>query len=55
MKDRAEGFQLSLTTRLLRQLSLTHRQTSITEEEDEDYQKWGYFAFLPVSKIKHVR
>lgn len=49
MKDRAEGFQLALTTHLLRQLSLTDRQLSITSQEDEDFDKWGYFALLPVS------
>ena len=49
-KDRAEGFKLSLTTKLLRQLSLTERQTSVSSLDDEDYDKWGYFSYLPVSE-----
>ena len=47
-KDRAAGFQVALTTRLLRQLSLSDRQVSIGSDDDE-YDKWGYFGMLPVS------
>ena len=45
---------MALTTRLLRQLSLKDRQTSITSissQDDEDIDKWGYFAILPVSEF----
>lgn len=49
-KDRAEGFEVAITTRLLRQLSLLDRQTSVSsQDEDEDCEKWGYWALLPVS------
>ncbi len=52
-RDRAEGFQLALTSKLLRQLSLTDRQTSITDQDDEEFDKWGYFAYLPVRKSQY--
>ncbi len=46
--DRAEGFQVGVTARLMRQLSLTDRQTSIGSD-DEEFEKWGYFGMLSVS------
>ena len=52
MRDRAKGFQLALTTRLLRQMSLAERQTSVTSQDDKDFDKWGAFALLPVSVEK---
>ena len=45
--DRAHGFQIDVTARLIRQLSLTDRQTSINNE-DEEFEKWGYFGMLAV-------
>lgn len=47
-KDRGEGFLTSLTTRLLKHMSLVERQVSV-EEDTEEYDKWGYFSWLPVS------
>ena len=48
-RDRREGFQVSLTTKLIKQLSLTDRQTSVSSEDDhDDFEKWGYFGILPV-------
>ena len=49
-RDRSEGFQVSLTTRLIKQLSLTDRQSSVSSD-DEDYDRWGYFGMLPVRTI----
>ncbi|XP_065897557.1 F-box/LRR-repeat protein 4-like [Dysidea avara] len=46
IKNRGEGFLSTLTTKLLRQLSLTDRQTSI-EEDSEEFDKWSYFSWLP--------
>ena len=46
-KDRRDGFHVSLTTKLIKQLSLTDRQASINAEDD-DSEKWGYFGILPV-------
>lgn len=48
VKNRGEGFISALTSKLLRQLSLTDRQTSI-EEDSEEFDKWSYFCWLPVS------
>ncbi len=47
-KDRAFGFHVDLTTRLIRQLSLTDRQNSISDQDEDEFEKWGYFAILPV-------
>lgn len=48
-RDRREGFQISLTTKLIKQLSLTDRQTSVgSEDEHDEFEKWGYFGILPV-------
>lgn len=46
--DRGEGFQVAVTAQLMRQLSLTDRQTSI-DSNDEEFEKWGYFGMLSVS------
>ncbi len=51
--DRAEGFQVDVTARLMRQLSLTDRQTSINSE-DEDFEKWGHFGTLSVSTLNKL-
>ena len=51
--DRALGFRVSLTTQLLRQLSLSDRQTSISSD-DEEFEKWGYFGMLPVCPYLHL-
>ena len=47
VRDRRNGFQVSLTTKLIKQLSLTDRQSSVSSEDD-DGDKWGYFGILPV-------
>lgn len=47
-KDRGEGFLTSLTTKLLKSMSLVDRQVSI-EEDTEEFGKWGCFSWLPVS------
>lgn len=44
--DRAVGFKLSITNRLLGMLSLSKRQLSTGDEES--IEKWGYFNMLPV-------
>lgn len=46
--DRAHGFQVDVTARLIRQLSLTDRQTSI-DSDDQEFEKWGYFGMISVS------
>ena len=48
--DRATGFKISVTNRLLKMLSLSERQISGGDNDDiEDRVKWGYFSILPVS------
>ncbi|XP_064402047.1 F-box/LRR-repeat protein 4-like [Halichondria panicea] len=51
--DRAEGFQVDVTARLMRQLSLADRQTSINSE-DEEFEKWGYFGTLSDEIIQYI-
>ena len=47
--DRADGFHVSVTTKLLHQLSFLDRQISTSSQDVDDYEKWGYWAYLPVS------
>ena len=40
---------MSVTNRLLKLLSLSDRQISTgDDEDDDDMNKWGYFSMLPV-------
>ena len=43
---------MSLTSRLLRMLSLSDRQTSNSDEDD--LEKWGYFSMLPVRECYSI-
>ena len=45
--DRATGFKISVTSKLLKKLSILDRQVS-TGDDDDDVAKWGYFSMLPV-------
>lgn len=47
-KDREAGFLTSLTTKLLKHMTLVERQISV-EEDTEEFGKWGCFSWLPVS------
>ena len=47
--DRVDGFHASVTTQLLHQLSLLDRQISTSSQDDDDYEKWVYWAYLPMS------
>lgn len=40
---------MSITSRLLGMLSLSDRQLST--EDEEGFEKWGYFSMLPVSRV----
>ncbi len=47
--DRGLGFKVDLTTKLLKNLSLLDRQVSTSSEDgDDDFEKWGLWASLPV-------
>ena len=47
-RDRATDFKLSVTNQLLRMLSLSNRQISVGDDDDDD-ERLGYFSMLPVS------
>jgi hypothetical protein len=46
-RDRATDFKLSVTNQLLRMLSLSDRQISVGDDDDDE--RLGYFSMLPVS------
>ena len=50
LADRAAGFAVDITSRLLRNLTLYDRQVSSSSQDgdDEDFDKWGFWALLPV-------
>ena len=51
LMDRALGFQVDITTRLLHNISLFDRQISTSSQDgDDDFDKWSFWAMLPVRK-----
>ena len=49
--DRALGFKIDITTRLLHDTSLSDRQASILSQDGGDeFDKWSVWAMLPVRK-----
>ncbi|CAI8016710.1 F-box/LRR-repeat protein 4 [Geodia barretti] len=52
-RDRATDFKLSVTNQLLRMLSLSNRQISVGDDDDDD-ERLGYFSMLPDEIIQYI-